>query len=214
MSRLSSEARTQSKRVALLAVFASMVVALEVFPLPPFTDIKVYPAGIPFTVDWTGIPIIVVLLGLGTSDAFFVVGAMAVAIAYRNVPGAVFKTVAEALTVLGVAAARLATSGHRLGPRGELLSYTVAAMLSRGVGMFFANIVLLPVFYPVFYTPETALAASLVLVPWNFLQAAINVFGGVLLFRAVPSSLAMQAELVPPGGGPTDSGGETVPDGD
>ncbi|MFX1417004.1 MAG: hypothetical protein ACFFC0_09335, partial [Promethearchaeota archaeon] len=54
--------RKDSKSIALLAVFVAMVVALEVYPILGVTDI-----GIPgdFTIDWTGIPIVIVFLGLG-----------------------------------------------------------------------------------------------------------------------------------------------------
>jgi hypothetical protein len=31
--------------------------------------------------------------------------------------------------------------------------------------------------------------------PWNVLQAAINVLGGTLLYRMIPESLAIQAGL-------------------
>jgi hypothetical protein len=81
MDRLEDQIRRlDSKTVALIGVFSSIVVALEVFPINGITDFKFVPGGTPFTIDWTGIPIMIVFLGLGIISSLVTVGIMFVAI--------------------------------------------------------------------------------------------------------------------------------------
>ncbi len=170
-----------------------MVIALEVFPMPPFTDIKVYPEGIPFTIDWTGVPIIIVFLGLGMFHSTIAVLAMFIAIGYRNIQGAIFKGIAEFLTLMGMLFARRLLRGGEPGGRRRLVVLASCAMLARGLGMFVINIILLPVFFPLYYTPETAIIASAILIPWILLQALIKVGGGMTLYGLIPESLVIEA---------------------
>ena len=59
--------------------------------------------------------------------------------------------------------------------------------------MYFGNIFLFTLFG---YMPiETAVGFSVIYIPWNVLQAAINVIGGTLLYQMIPENLAMQAGL-------------------
>ncbi|MFW9844832.1 MAG: hypothetical protein ACFFEV_09670, partial [Candidatus Thorarchaeota archaeon] len=78
--------RTDSKSIALLAIFTSLVIALEIFPVVGITDIPI--PGLSFTVDWTGIPIMIVFLGLGVVFSYFPIVVMGVFIADRNFQGA------------------------------------------------------------------------------------------------------------------------------
>jgi hypothetical protein len=164
--------RLDSRSIALLAIFSAMVAMLEIFPIVGITDLKFFPGGTPFTLDWTGIPI---------------------AIGYRNFPGAVFKGAAEMLTILGLLAARLIIGKKALSKKASISLYLVFGAAVRAVGMFIVNIPLLPIFYPVFYTTETAIIASTVLVPWNVLQAAVNIIGGMVLYYLIPDNLRIQA---------------------
>jgi hypothetical protein len=195
MKILNYEVRTDSKSIALLAVFSAMVIALEVFPIVGITDLKFNPGGIPFTIDWTGIPLVIIFLGLGIIYSFVATIIMFIAIGYRNFSGAVFKGFAEFYTLLGLVVAKLLFRKYTLDKGKTITIYTIFALAFRGIGMYFTNIVLLPILYPAFHTTETALVASTVLVPWNVVQAIINVVGGAILYYLIPPSLALQAGL-------------------
>jgi riboflavin transporter FmnP len=185
--------RSDSKSIALVAIFSAMVAMLEIFPIVGITDLKFFPGGTPFTIDWTGIPIVIVFIGLGMVYSVVSIAVMFVAIGYRNFPGAVFKGAAETLTILGLLAARLVIGKKSLSRRTSLSLYLVLGASIRALGMFIVNIQLLPVFYPLFYTTESAIVASAVLVPWNVIQAAINILGGVILYYLIPENLRIEA---------------------
>ena len=146
--------RTDSKSIALLAIFSSIVVALEVFPIIGITDLKFFPGGTPFTVDWTGIPIVIVFVGLGTISSLISIGIMFVAIGYRNPAGAIFKGSAELFTIIGLLAARLIANRKSLDGKASVALYLVFGISTRAIGMFFLNIPLLTIFYPLSYSHQ------------------------------------------------------------
>ena len=183
--------RTDSKSIALLAVFTSLVIALEIFPIPGLTDF--YTPVPNFTIDWTGIPIMIVFLGLGGVFSLFTVSVMWIFIAYRNFPGAAFKGLAESFTLLGLIVAKLVLRNRNLGWKKSAVVYFVFACLFRGVGMLFGNVVLFNLFYGAPY--DAAFALSTIYVPWNIIQAAINVVGGIFLYQLIPENLRIQAGL-------------------
>ncbi len=182
--------RTDSKSIALLAIFVAMVVSLEVFPILGVTDI-----GLPgnFTIDWTGIPIVIAFLGLGIIYSLAAILAMWMAIAYRNFSGAAFKGFAELYTILGLLIARLLNMRYQLGKRARLILYLTFGTVARVIGMFFTNIYLLQFFYG--FTPEAAMIGSVAFALPNVLQAIINILGGVVLYHLIPENLALQAGL-------------------
>ena len=183
--------RTDSKSIALLAVFTSLVIALEIFPIPGLTDF--YTPVPNFTIDWTGIPIMIVFLGLGGVFSFFTVGVMWIFIAYRNFPGAAFKGLAETFTLLGLIAAKLVLRNRNLDWKKSAVVYFVFACLFRGVGMLFGNVILFNLFWGTPY--DAAFVLSTIYVPWNIIQAAINVVGGIFLYQLIPENLRIQAGL-------------------
>ena len=87
--------RTDSRSIAILAVFAAMIIALEILPIPFLTDIPLFGG---FTLDPTGIPIVIVFLGLGIAYSLILIPIMWVTIAYRNLTGSIFKGFAEFYT--------------------------------------------------------------------------------------------------------------------
>ena len=182
--------RNDSKSIALLAIFTAMIVAMEAVSIPFITDIRV--AG-NFTLDWTGIVIFLVFLGLGSAFAIISVSVMWVSIAYRSIPSATFKGVAEVLTLVGLFIAQRISRRLGLGKARQFMAYLILGCAFRGIGMYFGNIVMLPFFlgFPV----EAAVATSLVYLPWNLVQAVINVIGGWVIFEIIPEDLAVQAEL-------------------
>ena len=182
--------RKDSKSIALLAVFVAMVVALEVYPILGVTDI-----GVPgdFTIDWTGIPIVIVFLGLGLVYSMVAVAAMWMAIAYRNFVGAAFKGFAEFYTIVGLLAAKLLTMRYDMSRTTRLILYLVFGVLFRVVAMFFTNIYLIQNFFGVPF--EGAVITSVAYVIPNAVQAVINILGGVVLYHLIPENLALQAGL-------------------
>ena len=183
--------RTDSKSIALLAVFTSLVIALEIFPILGVTDF--YTPVPNFTIDWTGIPIMIIFIGLGTVFSFFTVGIMWVFIAYRNFQGAAFKGLAESFTLLGLIVAKLILRNRDLDWKKSAVIYFAFACLFRGVGMLFGNVVLFNLFWGSSF--DAAFALSTIYVPWNIIQAAINVVGGLFLYQLIPESLRIQAGL-------------------
>lgn len=167
-----------------------MVMLLEVYPIVGITDLKFNPGGTPFTIDWTGIPLVIVFLGLGFVYSLFATAAMFIAIAYRNPAGGVFKLFAEAFTLLGLLIAREIGNQINASNRVKILLYLLIGIVCRAIGMFFMNIILLPVLWPVWYTTEAAITASTILVPWNAVQAVINIFAGIFFFERIPKELA------------------------
>lgn len=182
--------RTDSKSIALLAIFVAMVVSLEVFPILGVTDI-----GLPgnFTIDWTGIPIVIVFLGLGIIYSLVAIFAMWIAIAYRNFNGAAFKGFAELYTILGLLIAKILFMRYQVEQRIRMVLYLLFGTLARVIGMFFTNIYLLQFFYGL--TPESAVIGSAAFALPNVLQAIINIIGGVMLYHLIPENLALQAGL-------------------
>lgn len=183
--------RTDSRSIVLLALFTSIVIALEIFPIPYVTDIET-PAPF-FTIDWTGIPIVIIFLGLGIVYAVFSIAIMWIFIGYRNFQGAAFKGVAESFTLIGLIIAKLLLRNRELDWKRTAAVYLVFASVFRTVGMIFGNTLLFMIFYT--STVEAAYTLSLVYIPWNTIQAIINVVGGVFLYQIIPESLRIQAGL-------------------
>ncbi|MFX1559414.1 MAG: hypothetical protein ACFFBL_02390 [Promethearchaeota archaeon] len=183
--------RTDSKSIALLAIFTSIVVALEIFPIVGVTDF--YTLVPNFTIDWTGIPIMIIFLGLGIGLSVFAIGVMWVSIAYRHFDGAAFKFLAELFSLLGLIVAKLAMRNRELDWKRQTVIYLVFACAFRSIGMYFGNILLFTLFG--YMSLEVAIGFSVIYMPWNVLQAAINVIGGVVLYQMIPESLAIQAGL-------------------
>lgn len=193
MSGYFERIRTDSKSIALLAIFSAMVISLEVFPIVGITDLKFQPGGIPFTIDWTGIPIVMIYLGLGFVYSLVSILLMFIGIGFRNLTGAVFKTTAELSTILGLILARFIVNRRDMDLKYQVTMYLIFGMIFRALGMFIANILLLPIFYGL--QIEFAIAVSQLLVPWNLLQALINVIGGFFLYQVIPNNLKQQAGL-------------------
>ncbi len=186
-----SPVRKDSKSIALLALFSAMVIMLEAYPIIGVTDIRT--VGF-FTLDPTGIPLVIVLLGLGGFYSVITIFIMWVSIAYRGkMAGATFKGVAELFTILGIVFAKEITRRREMSKWTEILVWVAIASLFRSVGMFFATLILSPYFYGA--TFELALADAILYFPWNIVQACINVIGGILLYKAIPVELRLQAGL-------------------
>jgi len=177
---------TDSKSISILAVFSAMVVALEIFPIPGITDLKI--PGMFFTIDWTGIPIAFLFLGLGLVYSLISVLIMTVSImAHGNMTGAIFKLFAELFKIFGMGLAWYITKNRKFSYRVKIPIYILFALLFCSIGMFFVNMWLLPILYGM--TTELAFATSLLYIPWNAVQSIINVVGGFIIIRVIPNDL-------------------------
>jgi riboflavin transporter FmnP len=185
--------RTDSRSITMLAIFSAMVAALEIFPVVGITDLKFFPGGTQFTIDWTGIPIVIVFIGLGMISSVFSILVMFVAIGYRNIVGAVFKGAAELFTIVGLLCARFFIKKTKLSRRGEVFVYLIYGIAFRTMGMYFVNIPLLNTLYGI--PIQAAIVTSTILMPWNALQAIINIIGGLFFYYLIPESLRTQAGL-------------------
>jgi hypothetical protein len=184
--------RTDSKSIALLAIFAAMVIAIEAFPIPGITDIPLDPSG-RFTIDPTGIPIVIVFEGLGFLFSLITIAAMWIAIGYRNPIGATFKGFAETYTILGMIVARILVRRWNYDRRLRIILYLIFGCVFRAVGMFLTNIPLLQVLYGL--PLDAAVVGSAAYVVLNIIQASINIVGGLALYYLIPENLALQAGL-------------------
>jgi len=186
--------RTDSKSIAILAIFTSIIVALEVFPVLGVTDILVLPAP-RFTIDWTGIPLVLIFIGLGFLASMISMIIMILAILYRNPVGAVFKGFAELFTLLGLVIGYLVLKKREVSKPKRWAVYLVMGMVFRTVGMFFMNIILLPALLPFLYDLDGAIIASAIIVPLNAAQAVINIVGGIVFYNIIPNNLKISAGL-------------------
>ncbi|MFW9979280.1 MAG: hypothetical protein ACFFEJ_14445 [Candidatus Thorarchaeota archaeon] len=176
-----------SKTIALLAIFLAMVFALEVYPIIGITDIPI--PGINFTLDWTGIPLVLLFLFFGPVFAFLGVGFMGIVIGYRNIVGATFKVFAEFYKILGILMVWLLIRNRDISYARRVILYAISAAVFCSIGMFLTNIPLLQFLYGL--SIEAAITASIVLVPWNILQSVVNVLAGMFLYQLIPDDLKL-----------------------
>ncbi|MFW9925975.1 MAG: hypothetical protein ACFFDM_04315 [Candidatus Thorarchaeota archaeon] len=190
--------RTDSISIAILAIFAAMVLALEIIPIPLLTDIPLF-AG--FTLDPTGIPITIVFLAFGSFFALILIPIMWIAIAYRNPLGSVFKGFAEFYTLLGLIIAKLVLRNRSYDWKVATPVYLVFGISFRAIGMYVTNIFLIQWLYGSNLEGAILLSGSFV-IP-NIIQALLNVFIGIMIFVIIPENLAIQARLGKHGDGKT-----------
>jgi riboflavin transporter FmnP len=182
--------KVDSRRIAILSIFAAMVIALEVLPVPLLTDIPLF-AG--FTLDPTGIPITLVFLLLGSLFGLILIPIMWISIAYRNLIGSVFKGFAEFYTLLGLIVAKLILRKRSYDWKVALPTYVVFGVIFRVVLMYISNIFLIQWLY--MQPPEVALALSASFILPNLIQAFLNVFIGIIIFIAIPENLKIEGQL-------------------
>lgn len=181
--------RKDAKSISLLAIFCSMVVSLEAFPILGITDIKV--PGLNFTLDWTGIPIVIVFMSFGFVYSLIAIAIMWISIAFRNFPGAAFKGFAEIFRILGIAVGWVLLRNRDVSYGKKLVVYAAISSIFCAIGMYVVNILLLPLFYGI--PLEIAVATSALYMPWNVLQAIVNVIGGGVFYKIIPEDLRIAA---------------------
>jgi hypothetical protein len=182
--------RTDSRSIAILAIFAAMVIALEILPIPFLTDIPLFGG---FTLDPSGIPICFIFLAYGNVFAFLLLPILWIAIGYRNFVGSVFKVFAEFFTLLGLVVARFVLRSRSYDWKVATPIYLIFGVAFRAIGMYFSNIYLIQWLYGVPLDGAIVLSAGFV-VP-NIVQAVINVLAAILLFVIIPENLAIEGRF-------------------
>lgn len=167
--------RLDTKKLALASILGALAAASEVIRGPPF-DIP-FPL-LPGVVSWdlTGIPIMISLLFSGSIGGIYtsIIGCSIIFIR-GNVPGGILKLIAELATILAFAAIR----------RNGVLK-TIAAVISRVVVMTLANFLMLPIFYPLYYTSGAAVIGILLpLALFNLTQALLNIIPSYIIYNRV-----------------------------
>ena len=182
--------QTDARSIAILAIFAAMILALELIPVPFLTDIPLF-AG--FTLDPTGIPITIVFLAFGSVFSLILIPIMWVAIAYRNPIGSVFKGFAEFYTLFGLIVAKLLLRNRSYDWKVSAPTFLAFGVAFRAIGMYITNIFLIQWLYG---SPlEGAIILSGAYVIPNIIQALINILIGVVVFIIIPENLAIQARF-------------------
>ncbi|MHA1909685.1 MAG: hypothetical protein ACW98Y_20465 [Candidatus Thorarchaeota archaeon] len=186
-----------SKNIALFSIFLAMILAIEFLPIPGLTDIVI--PGTPFTIDPTGIPILLIFLFFGFTFSFVGVGIMGIAIGYRNFTGSIFKFFAELFKILGIAVAWWILRRKQVSYPVRIVIYTLFATSFCALGMYLMNgLILIPLFYGM--EISAALTLSLTFVPLNVVQSVVNVVVGGVLFGIIPDDLRNQFAAVGDGG--------------
>ena len=178
-----------AKSIALLSIFLAMVIALEILPLVGMTDLKI--PGTNFTIDPTGIPIVLLFLFFGFGFSFVGVSITGVVIGYRNFIGSFFKFFAELFKILGLALAWWLLRNREVSYYVRIAVYTIFATVFCALGMYVMNgAILLPLLYGMEY--PAAWVLSLTFVPLNIVQSIVNVVVGGFVFGIIPENLRDQ----------------------
>jgi hypothetical protein len=157
-------------------MLGALAAASEAIKGPPF-DIP-FPL-LPGVISWdlTGIPMMISLLFTGPVGAVYTSVIGCSLIFTRNIPGGMFKLVAELATILAFAAMRKG-----------VIPKAIAAVASRVLVMTAANYYMLPIFYPTYYPSEAATVGILLpLALFNLTQALLNIIPAYIIYDRLPN---------------------------
>jgi riboflavin transporter FmnP len=164
----------KAREITAASLLGTLAALWEIIPGPPF-DIP-FPLYPQISLDLTGIPMLISLLSYGTIPGVYtsLIGCSIIFLR-GNVPGGIFKLVAELSTLLGFVLLK----------RGIVVK-SVLAITSRVVVMTMANYFLLPFFYGM---PESAAVSLLVPIAiFNVIQALINIIPAYLIYLRISKS--------------------------
>jgi riboflavin transporter FmnP len=168
--------------VAGTAILGAVVGILEMsrfmrIPFPLFPTLRF---------DVVGIPMVLTYLFFGFFPGAATCLISFVIISFRNPFSGFMKCAAELATIIGVF---IVLRKKRASiPLGSNLIALVLGIISRVIVMGVINFLLLPVFLPL--TPQLVMTILPLICIFNAIQGFINVFGGMLIYRAVIRRLA------------------------
>jgi riboflavin transporter FmnP len=166
--------KIKTREVAAASILGALSALWEIIPGPPFDiPFPIYPR---ISWDLTGIPMMISLLFYGSiSGVYTSLIGCSIIFLRGNVPGGIFKLIAELSTLLGFVLLK----------RGIVLK-SILAVTSRVVIMTVANYFLLQLFYKMPEPVVTALLAPIAL--FNVTQALINIIPAYLIYLRMSKS--------------------------
>lgn len=144
------------------------------FPFPPLTSLKF---------DFMGIPMLLAYFLLGISAGTVTSLVAFLSISFRNPSSGFMKFLAEFATIVGV---YIVLRARKSASNKLKILAAISSIVVRVAVMDIANVLLLPIFWPAFYSTHLAVIVLLPLISlFNVIQGSISVFGGFLLYEAV-----------------------------
>jgi riboflavin transporter FmnP len=166
--------KIKTREVAAASLLGALAALWEIIPGPPFDiPFPIYPR---ISWDLTGIPMMISLLFYGPiSGVYTSLIGCSIIFLRGNVPGGIFKLVAELATLLGFVLLKK-----------NIVLKSILAVTSRVVVMTVANYFLLQLFYKM---PEPVVAGLLVPIAlFNVTQALINIIPAYLIYLRMSKS--------------------------
>jgi riboflavin transporter FmnP len=132
--------------------------------------------------DFTGVPIVLstLLFGLASGATTSAIAFLAILIRSGDVVGASMKALAEFSTILGMT---LASKRFAKTPKLAKIASSFFGVASRSLTMFFANLIILPMFYGILQT--AAILTSPLIVAFNVVQGFIGIILGYFLYETL-----------------------------
>jgi len=132
--------------------------------------------------DFTGIPIVLALLlfGLTSGTTTSAVALLAILIRSGDLIGASMKALAEFSTILGMA---LTSKQHGKTTKLTKTTSLLSGLTLRSLTMFFANLIVLPLYYQ--YPQTAAILISPLIVAFNIIQGSISILLGYFLHETI-----------------------------
>jgi riboflavin transporter FmnP len=155
--------KIKTREVAAASLLGALAALWEIIPGPPFDiPFPLYPR---ISLDLTGIPMMISLMFYGTVPGVYT----------SNVPGGIFKLVAELATLLGFVLLKK-----------NIVVRSILAVTLRVTVMTVTNYFLLQLFYNM---PESDVVGLLVPIAlFNVVQALINIIPGYLIYLRISKS--------------------------
>jgi len=166
--------KVKTREVAAASLLGALAALWEIIPGPPFDiPFPLYPR---ISWDLTGIPMMISLMFYGpVSGVYTSLIGCSIIFLRGNVPGGIFKLVAELATLLGFVLLKK-----------SIVAKSILAVSLRVVVMTAANYFLLQLFYTM---PEPVVAGLLVPIAlFNVIQALINIIPAYLIYLRISKS--------------------------
>ncbi len=133
--------------------------------------------------DFMGIPMLLAYFLFGFPAGIVTSLVAFLSISLRNQFSGFMKFFAEFATIVGV---YIVLRARKPASNKLKILAAISSIVVRVAVMDIANVLLLPIFLPVFYSTHTAVIVLLPLISlFNVIQGGISVFGGFLLYEAV-----------------------------
>ena len=166
--------KIKAREVAAASMLGALAALWEIIPGPPFDiPFPMFPPQTRISLDLTGMPMMISLLFYGPiSGVYTSLIGCSIIFLRGNVPGGIFKLMAELATLLGFILVKK-----------NMIIKSILAVTIRVVVMTVTSYYLMPVFYGA----SSAFAASL-LVPlaiFNVIQALINIIPTYLVYSRI-----------------------------